>query len=34
MIGKMRKYGACRTLRIELLIENPEENRLPTNYDG
>jgi hypothetical protein len=30
----MRKGGACRTLRIELRIENPKENRRPTNYDG
>jgi hypothetical protein len=34
MIEKMRKYGACRTLRIELLIEKPEEKGRPTNYDG
>jgi hypothetical protein len=34
VIGKMRKVGACRTLRIELLIEKPEENRRLTNYDG
>jgi len=34
MIGKMRKGGACRTFRIELIIEKAEENKRPTNYDG